>query len=187
MPKTSVEKKATKSSTSKQAIESPESGLRELFVDEVRDIYWAENHLVKALPKMQQAAVGAELAAAIAEHLEITKTHVARLEEIFTLLGEKAQAKKCDAMEGLTKEGEAVIEDTEEGSAARDAGIIMASQKVEHYEIAAYAGLIHQANTLGLSEVANLLAATLEEEKQADENLTAIADLDGNFTTSTEL
>ncbi len=115
--------------------------LLELFTDSIKDIYWAENHLVKAIPKMQKAATSTQLANALGEHLEVTKTHVARLEQVFELLGKKVQAKKCDAMEGLSKEGEGVIEDTEEGTATRDVGIIMASQKVEHYEIAAYGGL----------------------------------------------
>ena len=149
--------------------------LLELFISELKDIYWAENQLVKALPKMQKSATTAALADAIGNHWEQTKTHVSRLEQIFDLLGKKAQAKKCDAMEGLTKEGEGVIEDTEAGTATRDAGIIMASQKVEHYEIAAYGGLSRLAGTLGLNEAVTILEQTLSEEKAADELLTNIA------------
>ena len=160
--------------------------LMELFTDSVKDLYWAENHLVKALPKMQNAASSTQLSTALAKHLEQTKEHVSRLEQIFELLGEKAQAKKCDAMEGLSKEGEGVIESTEEGTATRDVGIILSSQKVEHYEIAAYGGLTQLAKTLGLDEVAQILAQTLEEEKEADAKLSAIAESDINYTAATE-
>ncbi len=158
-----------------------EPALLKLFVDEIKDIYWAENHLVKVLPKMQKAASSEALANAIGEHLAVTETHVARLEQIFELLGEKNQAKKCDAMEGLAKEGEGIIEDTDEGTATRDVGIILASQKVEHYEIATYGGLAQLATTLGFTEVADLLAQTLAEEKQADATLTDIAENNINY------
>jgi ferritin-like metal-binding protein YciE len=135
-----------------------ENALLELFKDGIMDIYWAENHLVKNLPKMIAAATSAELKAAIENHLGETKGHVSRLEEIFGLLEEKVIAKKCDAMEGLTKEGES----------------IMASQKVEHYEIATYGGLAALGKTLGLTEVAAILEQTLAEEKAADEKLTEV-------------
>ena len=156
----------------------PEDGLLKLFTDSIKDIYWAENHLVKALPKMINAASSKSLKDAITNHLEETKTHVERLEQVFELLGKKPQAKKCDAMEGLTKEGEGVIEDTDSGTPARDLGIIMASQKVEHYEISAYTGLSKLANKLGLNDAANILSQTLTEEQQADETLAGIADND---------
>ena len=162
------------------------ANLEELFEHGLKDIYWAENHLVKALPKMQKAATSTQLANAIGQHLEVTKTHVTRLEQVFELLGKKAQAKKCDAMEGLSKEGEGIIEDTEEGTATRDVGIIMASQKVEHYEIAAYGGLTQLAKTLGQTDVADLLAQTLMEEKEADQMLSDIAENDINYEASTE-
>lgn len=163
-----------------------EPALLELFVDSIKDIYWAEKQLVKSLPKMEKAATSPELAGAIAEHIEVTKTHVTRLEQVFELLGQKAEAKKCDAMEGLTKEGESIIEETEEGSATRDVGIILASQKVEHYEIATYGGLAQLAETLGLDDIADLLAQTLAEEKDADQTLTAIAENDINYEASQE-
>jgi ferritin-like metal-binding protein YciE len=114
-------------------------------------------------------------------HWKQTKTHVTRLDEVFALLGKTPQAKKCDAMEGLTKEGEGVIEETEAGSATRDAGIIIASQKVEHYEIAAYGGLAQLARTLGLDAAVTLLEQTLAEEKQSDQLLTQIAEQDINY------
>lgn len=163
-----------------------EPALKKLFIDSLKDIYWAENYLTKALPKMEVAATSEELAAAIAEHLQVTKTHVERLEQIFGLLGEEPQAKKCDAMEGLSKEGEIVIEETEDGTATRDVGIIMSSQKVEHYEIAAYGGLAQLAKTLGLAEVADLLEQTLAEEKEADSILSDIAMNDINYETAEE-
>lgn len=163
-----------------------EPALMELFLDSIKDIYWAENHLVKTLPKMEKAATSAELAGAIAEHLAQTKGHVARLEQIFELLGEKAQAKKCDAMEGLAKEGESIIESTEAGTATRDVGIILASQKVEHYEIATYGGLTALAFTLGLNEVADILAQTLAEEKDADAILSEVAENSINYKASEE-
>lgn len=154
----------------------PEDGLLKLFTDSIKGLYWAENQLVKALPKMAKAAGSQELSTAILNHLEETKTHVSRLEEVFGLLGKKVQAKKCDAMEGLTKEGEGVIEDTDMNTPARDLGIIMASQKVEHYEMAAYTGLIKLANKLGLTDAADILTQTLTEEQASDDLLGGIAD-----------
>lgn len=163
-----------------------EPALMALFLDSIKDIYWAENHLVKALPKMQEAATSAELAGAIGEHLTQTKGHVARLEQVFELLGEKAQAKKCDAMEGISKEGEGIVESTEAGTATRDVGIILASQKVEHYEIASYGGLVQLAITLGLNDVSDLLAQTLAEEKDADTILSEIAENNINYNAAEE-
>jgi ferritin-like metal-binding protein YciE len=177
---------AKKSAAAKSRPANTEPALMELFIDEIKDIYWAEKHLVKTLPKMQKAATSGELANAIGNHLQVTKTHVSRLEEVFGLLGKKPQAKKCDAMEGLAKEGQSIIEDTETGSATRDVGIIMASQKVEHYEIATYGCLAQLANTLGLNEVASLLGQTLSEEKEADETLSGIAENDINYEAAEE-
>ncbi len=169
---------ATKSSSATEPLSTgkPAPAFLEFFNDEIRDIYWAENHLVKNLPKMQAAASAPSLVNALGEHLEQTKTHVARLEEVFNLLGKPARAKKCDAMEGLIKEGEGCIENTEAGTPLRDLAIVLASRKVEHYEMAAYRGLVRLANSLGLTEVADLLAQTLQEEKQSDELLTEIAE-----------
>jgi len=152
------------------------SKFHKLFLDELKDIYWAEKNLVKALPKMKKGATTVELASAIDDHLEATKGHVARLEQAFELLGTKAVAKKCEAMSGLITEGEEVLADTEEDSMVRDAGIIICSQKIEHYEIAAYGSLRTLANKMGHDEVAALLAQTLEEEKEADSLLTEIAE-----------
>lgn len=160
--------------------------LHELFKDAIADLYWAENHLVKALPKMISAATAPELKNAITSHLEETKGHVTRLEQVFELLGEKAIAKKCDAMEGLSKEAEGIVEETEAGTATRDVGIILASQKVEHYEIASYGGLFKLATTLGLTEIADILEQTLAEEKLADSKLTDIAENEINYKAAEE-
>jgi ferritin-like metal-binding protein YciE len=154
----------------------PSDGLRKLFLDSIRDIYWAENHLVMGLPKMAKAASLQPLQQAILDLLEQTKIHVQRLEQVFELLGREPQAKKCDAMEGLSKEGEGVIETTDAGTPARNLGIIMASQKVEHYEISSYTGLANLAISLGLTEAADLLNQTLAEEQDSDQKLAQIAD-----------
>ena len=184
--KTKTKKTAEKAPQQKKAPANTEPALMELFVDEIKDIYWAEKHLTKALPKMKKAATSAELASAFGQHLEVTKTHVSRLEQVFELLGKKAQGKKCDAMEGLVKEGEGIIEDTDQGTATRDVGLILAAQKVEHYEIATYGGLTQLARTLGLNEIADLLGATLGEEKEADEALTDIAENNINYEAASE-
>ena len=165
---------------------SSDSMLKDFFTDELKDIYWAEKHLVKTLPKMKKAATSPELQAAFADHLEVTKTHVTRLEQAFEAIGKKAQAKKCEAMEGITKEGESIIEDTEAGTSTRDVGLILAAQKVEHYEISTYGGLHQLAITLGLDDVANILAQTLAEEKETDEKLTEIAENNINYEAAEE-
>ncbi|HET6767112.1 MAG TPA: ferritin-like domain-containing protein [Chitinophagaceae bacterium] len=153
----------------------PSDGLIKLFTDCLKDIYWAENHLIKALPKMAKATSLEKLERAILDHLYQTKEHAKRLEQVFELLGKEPQAKKCDAMEGLTKEGEGVIENTDTATPARNLGIIMASQKVEHYEIASYRGLIKLADNLGYAEISDILAETLIEEEDSDAMLADIA------------
>src|SRR5678816_1643141 len=151
---------------------SNQSSLMEKFLgDELKDIYWAEKHLLKALPKMEKAATSEELKESFTDHLEVTREHVNRLEKAFEIMGKKPQAKKCEAMEGLTKEAEGIIEDTEEGTMTRDAALIMAAQKVEHYEIATYGGLKQLAKTLGKNDLTNLFEQTLAEEKEADDLL----------------
>lgn len=182
--KSASRKKSTASSSKTTAEMSP--ALHEFFVDELKDIYWAEKHLTKALPKMQKAATSEELQNAFADHLEATKGHVTRLEQIFELLEQKAVAKKCDAMEGLVKEGQSIIEDTEEGTSTRDVGLIIAAQKVEHYEIATYGGLHQLAITMGHNEVAEILEETLNEEKEADQLLTSIAEEHINYDANSE-
>lgn len=170
----------SKSNGSVKAKSSAAEGLRELFVDSLKDIYWAEKALTKALPKMAKNATSEHLINTINDHLVVTVEQLARLEEVFELIGEKAAAKKCDAMEGLIKEGESIMEETQEG-AVRDAGIIAASQKIEHYEIASYGTLAAYAQTLGEDEALALLQQTLEEEKEADTLLTKVAYNNINF------
>ncbi|TWR30377.1 ferritin-like domain-containing protein [Mucilaginibacter pallidiroseus] len=153
-----------------------ESALNELFIDELKDIYWAEKHLAKALPKLAKAATSDELKQAIEQHITETEGQITRLEDVFEAIGEKAAAKKCLAMEGLLKEADEIVSDTEKGSITRDAGIISAAQKVEHYEIASYGTLRTLALTLGHNDAADLLEATLNEEKNCDSLLTQIAE-----------
>jgi ferritin-like metal-binding protein YciE len=150
--------------------------LLEFFIEELRDIYGAEKQLTKALPKLKNAATSPDLAMAFQDHLQVTQNQVARLEEIFQLLGETPDAKKCEGMEGLIKEGESVVEDTEVGSATRDVALIVSAQKVEHYEIAAYGSLRQLAKTIDKAEVSRLLEQTLEEEKETDMLLSNLAE-----------
>jgi len=153
-----------------------DSAFHKFFVDELKDIYWAEKHLAKALPKMQKAATNPELANAFQKHTEETTTHIATLEQVFQLLDEKVQAKKCDAMEGLLKEATNIIADTDAGTQIRDAGLILAAQKVEHYEIATYGTLVVFARNMGHTKVAELLSFTLDNEKATDVALTEVAE-----------
>lgn len=153
---------------------SAAEGLHDLFVDELKDLIYAERALVKALPKMANNANDPKLKAAIQEHVAVTERQVERLQDIFEALGESDRGKKCEAMEGLIKEGETILEDTEPGP-VRDAGIISASQKIEHYEIASYGTLVAFAKILGEVEIAELLEETLAEEKEADVILTDAA------------
>jgi ferritin-like metal-binding protein YciE len=169
-----------KATSTRRASSKDSSELEEFFIDSLKDIYWAEKHLTKALAKMQKAATSEELASAFADHLTVTQEHVARVEKVFELLDKKPQAKKCEAMEGLIKEGEDIISETEKGSATRDVGLILAAQKVEHYEIATYGGLAQLAKTMGREDIKDILGQTLDEEKQADELLTSLAEADIN-------
>lgn len=184
--KSSGKQAATKTPSRTKQTPVSDSALEEFFVDELKDIYWAEKKLVKTLPKLQKAATSNELKQAFGNHLSETETHVERLEKAFEMLGQKAQAKKCDAMEGITEEGASIIEDTAEGTATRDVALVMAGQKAEHYEIASYGGLIQVAKTLGHNDVAQLLHQTLEEEKHADQVLTGIAESGINYEASEE-
>lgn len=185
--KTKTATTATKSNSKgvTAAKSSAAEGLRELFVDSLKDIYWAEKALVKALPKMAKNATSDNLISTINDHLAVTQEQVSRLEKVFTSIGEKAVAKKCDAMEGLIKEGESIMEETEVGP-VRDAGIIAASQKIEHYEIATYGTLAAFAQTLGEDDVVLLLEKTLAEEKEADTLLTEAAYNTINFDAAEE-
>ena len=150
--------------------------LEDLFEDSLKDIYWAEKALVKALTKMSKNASSFKLKEALTDHAKQTQEQATRLEAVFASIGKKAVAKKCDAMEGLIKEGNGIMEETKPG-AVRDAGIIAACQKAEHYEIATYGTLAAFAKVLGQDKALKMLLTTLEEEKAADQLLTSIADV----------
>jgi ferritin-like metal-binding protein YciE len=153
-----------------------EGTLKELYIEELRDLYNAEQQLTKALPKMAKASSDEELRSGFEEHLEQTKGHVQRLEQIFEKLGEKPEGKKCKGMEGLIAEGSEMIEEEDLEDEARDAGLISAAQRVEHYEIAGYGCVRTYATLLGDSAAAELLQQTLDEERETDEKLTELAE-----------
>jgi ferritin-like metal-binding protein YciE len=163
-----------------------DSKLKEFFIDQLKDIYWAEKKLVKTLPKMQDAATTQQLKDAFGGHLIETEGHVERLEQVFGIIGEEPDTTKCAAMAGIVDEGEDIIDDTDEGTAQRDVGLIFAGQKAEHYEIATYGGLCVLAQTLGYDEAANLLKQTLAEENNADTKLTSVAENDINYQAARE-
>jgi ferritin-like metal-binding protein YciE len=183
MPKTPVK---TKTAPAKQPAKlpnapstaeiSPKDDLTELLVAGLRELYWAENHLVQNLPKVAEAAGNNALRKAVAEHWKVTKGHVTRLEKAFSILGVPALARKCDGMEGLVMEGEGVVDSTKPGTAARLTGLIAACQKVENYEITSYIGLALLASRLGHADIAELLEANMAEEQQAENLLTALAE-----------
>jgi len=160
--------------------------LYNFFKDELKDIYWAENHLVKELPKMAGAATNREVKKAFTDHLRETKGQVKRLEKIFKMVGAKAQGKKCEAMEGITKECKSMIEDTDKGTNTRDVALIMGAQKVEHYEIATYGSLSSLAQAMGREDLSKILEETLTEERGADNLLSRIAVFNINQRASNE-
>jgi len=180
MKNTGEKKNGSKSMANKNSVDPnmdmTDSALHQLFMNELKDIYWAEKYLVKNLPKMAEKASSLELKYAIESHLAETEDHVTRLEKAFESLNEKASAKKCDAMSGLVEEADKTINDTDDGSIVRDVAIISCAQKIEHYEIATYGTLRTLAQVMGHSTAADLLAATLEEEKGADQKLSQIAE-----------
>jgi ferritin-like metal-binding protein YciE len=150
------------------------SNIEELLISELKDIYSAEKQITKALPKMAKATTSPELRSAFESHLEETNGHVERLEQIFESLGKSGRGKVCHGMQGVLEEGSEVLEDTDKGE-VRDAALISAAQRVEHYEMAAYGSVREYANLLGKKDIVQLLEATLKEEKAADEKLTNIA------------
>ncbi len=172
--KKETEKKSTTTKNQVKPKSNAASDLNDFFEDGLKDIYWAEKALVNSLPKMKNNATNDDLIAAIEDHLEETIEQVARLEKVFESIGKKPVAKKCDAMHGLIEEGSSILEETEPG-VVRDAGIIAASQKIEHYEIASYGTLHAYAQILGFTKAAKLLDETLQEEKEADVTLTELA------------
>jgi ferritin-like metal-binding protein YciE len=151
------------------------ASIQDLFLDELKDLYSAEKQITKALPKLVKAASTEELSAAFASHLQETKGHVERLEEIFQKLGKKGVGKTCEGMKGVLEEGAEVIQEIEKGP-IRDAGLIAAAQRVEHYEIAGYGSVRAFAQLLGKQDIVELLEETLQEEKAADEKLTKISE-----------
>jgi ferritin-like metal-binding protein YciE len=160
-----------------------ETAFKKLFEDGLKDIYWVEKALTKAIPKMIKKTTSDELVNALEEHLTVTEEQVKKVERVFEFIGKKPMAKKCPAMEGILKEGEETMAENE--GMVRDAGIICSAQKVEHYEIASYGSLCAFANTLGMDDAANLLKEILEEEKKADETLTKVAESSVNMEAST--
>jgi len=163
-----------------------DSKLKKFFTDQLQDIYWAEKKLVKTLPKLEEAANTQQLKQAFSTHLGETKHHVERLETVFNIIGQTATSTKCPAMAGIVDEGEEIIDETDEGTAQRDVGLIFAGQKAEHYEIATYGGLVQLAKTLGYDDAAGILEQTLTEEKKADALLTRIAVKDVNMQAMSE-
>ena len=158
-----------------------QSHLEKFFLDQLQDIYYAEQKITQSLPKMQEAATTDELKEAFEDHLHQTQRHVKRLEKVFETIGKKAAGKKCEAIEGIAREVESIISETEEGTLTRDAALIIAAQKVEHYEIATYGGLVQLAITMKLHDAADLLDKTLVEEEDTDARLTEIAENDINL------
>lgn len=172
-------KTAAKASAKTPSKKGAAKELKDLFEDSLKDIYWAEKALLKALPTMMKNATDEKLKNAIDNHITETEGQIERLEECFKAIGKKAQAKKCDAMQGLLDEGKSIMEETEPGT-VRDAGIIAAAQKVEHYEIATYGTLAAFAKVLQEEDCLKHLLSTLEEEKKCDELLTKVADTNLN-------
>jgi ferritin-like metal-binding protein YciE len=169
------------SETRGQKSDAQPSYLEKFFIDQLKDIYYAENKILEGLDKMVEAATTDELKDAFREHHMQTEKHVKRLEKVFDMLNQKPEGKKCEAIEGILKEAESIIGETEEGSMTRDAALIFAAQKVEHYEIASYGGLVQFAITLGIHEAADKLDKTLREEEDTDRLLTEIAENDINL------
>lgn len=155
--------------------------LYKFFTDSLKDMYFAEKHILEALPKMKDATTTAELQEAFEDHHLMTQKHISRLEKVFRMIGEEPEAKKCEAIIGIVKEGETCIKDTDEGTMTRDAALIIAAQKVEHYEIASYGGLAALAETLDLYNASDLLHTTMKEEQETDDDLTHIAESFINF------
>ncbi len=156
-----------------------EKTLHDLFHDTLKDIYYAERKILKALPKMKRAAQSEELKAAFEKHREETEGHVERLVQVFEIIGKSARGKTCDAIEGIIAEGEEIIEEFKD-TPALDAGLISSAQAVEHYEITRYGTLKRWASELGLNDAAKLLDATLNEEAKTDSDLTKLADASAN-------
>lgn len=189
MPNKTTETNSTGAAAKKMTVgnavvkedEMKNSPLHKFFVGALKDIYYAENAILEALEKMQEAASSEELKDAFEDHHLQTQKHVKRLEKVFKLIDEEPEKKECKAIKGIIEEGEEVIKSTEDGSSTRDAALIIAAQKVEHYEIATYGGLAQLAITMGHNKAADLLERTLQEEEDTDAELTEIAETSINF------
>jgi ferritin-like metal-binding protein YciE len=186
-------KGASKNSTARKPVPKPQpqqpvqqesqmnSMMEKLFMDQLKDLYYVEKTLIKSLGKMAKRATTEELRDIFLEHQEVTQEQLSRLDQIFEILGKRAQAKRCPAIDGLQEEGEELMAETEDDTLTRDVALISTAQKVEHYEIATYGCLAQLATTYGMQEVADLLQETLDEEKDADQQLTYIAENNINF------
>jgi ferritin-like metal-binding protein YciE len=175
--KTENQKNQESNSNSKTAASNSNvSYLENFFINQVKDMYYAEQQLVKALAEMQEASSTEELEDAFEDHGKQTARHIKRLEKVFKLIGMEPATKKCEAIEGLIQEARGIIKETKEGTATRDAALIIAGQKIEHYEIATYGSLLQLALTMDLDRAAELFEKTLEEEEETDRSLTMIAE-----------
>ncbi|HVS97576.1 MAG TPA: ferritin-like domain-containing protein [Puia sp.] len=169
-------KPAASRRSSGEASEGGQHYFEKFFNDQLKDIYYAEQKLVQALGNMRDAATTEELQEAFEDHMHLTERHCRRLEKVFASMGMRPEGKRCEAIEGIVREVETIIGETQEGTMTRDAALIMGAQKVEHYEIATYGGLVTMAITMGMYEQADLLDKTLVEEEQTDFLLTDIAE-----------
>ena len=155
--------------------------LKEFFVDQLKDIYWAEKKLFKTLPKLQEAATTPELKDAFGQNRRQAQTHVDRLEQVFGMVNEKIESTKCSAIADIVDEGADIIDETNKGTAQRDTGLIFAGQKAGHYKIATYNGLVNLAKNIGFNNAADVLRKTLAEDREADALLTQIAEKNVNY------
>ncbi|MDF2432222.1 MAG: hypothetical protein JWP44_1853 [Mucilaginibacter sp.] len=164
-----------------QTINATNLKLKEFFVNQLRDIYWAEKKLFKTLPKLEEAATTPELKDAFDQHKHQTQTHMERLEQVFGMVNERIDSTKCAAIADIVDEGEEIIDETKKGTAQRDTGLIFAGQKAEHYKIATYGGMVNLAKNLGYNNAADVLRKTLAEDKAADALLMQIAERNVNY------
>jgi ferritin-like metal-binding protein YciE len=170
------EAETKKKSSGQQGADEHATFLQKFFSDQLKDMYYAEQELIKALPEIKSAATTEELEDALEDHIQQTRRHVKRLEKIFNMIGLRPEGKRCEAMDSLIKECKTIIRDTEDNTMTRDAALIIAAQKIEHYEIASYGGLVALAITMGLGRAADLLDKSLAEEMDNDQMLTDIAE-----------
>ena len=164
-----------------QTMKATNLKLKEFFVHQLRDIYWAEKKLFSSLPKLQEAATTPELKDAFGQHRHLAQTHVDRLEQVFGMVNEKVESGKCAAIGDIVEEGADVIVETNKGTVQRDTGLIFAGKKAEHYKIATYSSMINLAKNIGYRHAADILGETLAEDKAADAQLTKIAENNINY------